>query len=182
MYFAGNRNGDQQGPQAVLPSGQLVFGAVASEHSTSHFAVAAQVTPHAPLHLMLQLDVSLQSMTPVDASSNLHWALFIHVAVEFAPAFSSHFDEPLQTMELPPPPSPLHAALSRHVTDTAPVLFAPHFELGWQVMAQLPDPHSAEQSLLAQSQVPGEQTQLAPVQVGVDDAKPPSGPALEGEL
>jgi hypothetical protein len=140
----------------------------------SHFAVAAQVMPQGPSHLMLQLDVSLHSMTLPVPTLNLHSASFKQVAVELAPALSSHFDDPLHVMELPSPPFPLHSASSPHVIDTAPVPLASHFVFAEQVTEQL-GAHVAEQSFPGvQAHALPVQLQLAPVHV----AAPASPPAV----
>ena len=56
--------------------------------------VAAHVTLQLPWHLMSQDEPASQVTVLLPPRSNLQDAALMQLAVELAPAFSSHFDEP----------------------------------------------------------------------------------------
>jgi hypothetical protein len=134
---------------------------------------------------MSQLDVSLHSIVLAAPKLNLQFASFSQVAVELAPAFSSHFEEPSQTIVLPSPPLPLHSALGAQLIEMAPVLVASHFVPVWQLTAQLAAPHCVWQSLV-HAQLPASQLQLVPVHVAAlapaEASVLPPSPAAVGAL
>jgi hypothetical protein len=105
--------------------------------------------------------------------SNLQLAVFWQVAVESAPALSSHFEEPSQVIRLWAPPFPLHSDVSSHMTVTGPGDVALHFAALMQaseqpttlqvVMQSVPAAHIQESAL---------QVQPVPVHVVAADEPP----------
>jgi len=76
------------------------FATDASPQPTAHVAPVGQVTVQPLVHLMSQFDPTSHETVLRAPSSSLQFALLLQVAVESAPAFSSHFEEPSQVMTL----------------------------------------------------------------------------------
>jgi hypothetical protein len=89
-----------QSPQTTRPSLQFTGAAASAPQSTGHVTPAAHVTEQPPSHLTSHEDPASQTTVLRAPMLSLQLALPLHVAVESAPALSSHFAEPSQTMTL----------------------------------------------------------------------------------